>query len=177
MFLNFAVRARHRLLGLAEGVRPAEVLQFAVVGGLHPQGDAVGPGPAQGDQIPAVYAVRVALYGDLRVLGQIEALADQPQQLFQAAAAIKAGRTAAEIDGIHLPAAGQGRSFLHVGHQGLLVVVHALLTSRQGVKIAVVAFAAAEGDVDIEAQLFRHGAHLALLYLRVRKDYSTARRI
>ena len=57
-------------------------------------------------------------------------------------------------------ALGQGSRLPQMGQQGLLIVVHPALTPGQGVKITVVALAAAEGDVDIKAQFFRHWRHL-----------------
>ena len=57
-------------------------------------------------------------------------------------------------------ALGQGRSLPDVGQQRLLIGVHPVLPPRQGVEVAVVALAAAEGDVDIKAQFFRHWRHL-----------------
>ena len=150
----------HRLAGLLKGMGPVEALQLAVVGGLHPQGDAVDPRPAQGLEGLEIHTVRVALHGDLRVLGQIKALGDQPEQLLQALRPIKAGGSAAKIHRVHLPPPGEGGGLLHVGQQRLLIVVHPLLPPGKGVKVTVVTLAPAEGDVDVKAQFLRHRRHL-----------------
>ena len=65
-----------------------------------------------------------------------------------------------------------------MGQQGLLVVVHPVLPARQGVEIAVVALAAAEGDVDVQPKagpgvgfFAKHSGSLLsnfLLYIRSR---------
>ena len=67
-------------------------------------------------------------------------------------------------------ALGQGRSLPDVGQQRLLIGVHPVLPPRQGVEVAVVALAPAEGDMDVNAQLVRlsglslsHGAALLMI--------------
>ena len=150
----------HRPLGLLEGMGAVQAVQLTVVGGLDAQGDTVYPRPPEGLKHLLIHTVRVALHGNLRVLGQIEALGHGFEHLPQPLLPVKAGGAAAEVYSVHLPAPGEGRGLLHMGEQRLLVVVHPALLPRQGVEVAVVALAAAEGDMDIKAQFFRHWRHL-----------------
>ena len=55
-------------------------------------------------------------------------------------------------------ALGQGSRLPQMGQQGLLIVVHPALTPGQGVKITVVALAAAEWNVDVDTKLVPHGS-------------------
>ena len=153
----------HRLPGLLPGVGPVEGLQLVVVGRLHPQRDPVHARPAQADHALFVHAVRVGFQGDLGVARHLKAFFYGGEELPQALFPVKTGGAAAEIDGVHQIALGLGSRLLQMGQQGLLIGVHAGFPLRQGVKVAVVAFALTEGNVDVKAQLPAHSGPTLLL--------------
>ena len=146
----------HRLAGLLKGVGPVDGPQLLVAGGLGPQGEPVHPRPAEPPEHLYVHAVRVGLHGHLSLPAHVKPLLYRPHQFGDPFFPVKAGGAAAEIDGVHLIPLGKGCRLLDMGQQGLLIVVHPVLPPRQGVEVAVVALAAAEGDVDVNTQLFRH---------------------
>ena len=141
------------LLRLGEGVGPAQRAQHTVVRRLHPQGQPVHPGPAQGAEGPPVPgAVRVGLQGDLRVPGQAVVLfygfEDLPQPLLP-----QIGRgAAAQVHAVHGVGGGPLGDLRQLAAEGGDVAVHPVLGPGQGVEVAVDALALAEGDVDIQAQ-------------------------
>ena len=142
----------HSPLRLLKGVQPVQQGQLLVVGGLHPHGDAVHAPVAQGTQQGRGHAVRVHLYGDLAVSGQVILLVDGLEQLFQGALRQNAGGAAAQIDGVqHIPLC-PGRQLLQVQQQRPDIVLHPILAVGQGVEVAVVAFSPAEGHVDVQPQ-------------------------
>ena len=130
--------------------------KLPITGGLHPQGQPVHPRPPQKEQHLPVHAVGVGLYRNLHVPRHQEPPAHRRQQLGEPLGAVPAGRAAAEVDRIHLIPLGEGGGLLDVCEQGLLVLVHPVLPSRQGVEVAVIALAAAEGNVDVNTKLFGH---------------------
>ena len=146
------------LVGLLRGVDAVDGGQLLRLGGLHPKGQAVDARLPQGAQGAQVHAVRVALHGDLRVLLDLKQLVEGGQQLLQPLGSVKAGGAAAEVDAVHRDALGQGSRLPQMGQQGLLIVVHPALTPGQGVKITVVALAAAEWNVDVDTKLVPHGS-------------------
>ena len=77
---------------------------------------------------------------------------EKAQNLPQAFFPVVRGGAAAEVDGVHRPALQQREKGLDVGQQSPLVAVHQLLLAGQGVEVAVVALAFAEGDVDIDTE-------------------------
>ena len=147
----------HRLVGLLGGVGPVNGLQLLGLGRLHANGQAVHARPAQPLQVLQGDAVGVTFHGDLGGLFHLKQLFDGHQQLLHPLGAVVAGGSAPKVDGVHGDALSQRGSLLHVGEQGLLVLIHLLLFSRQGIEVAVIALTAAEGDMDIDAQLVRHG--------------------
>ena len=161
---------RHRLVHLSDGVGAVDGLQLLGAAGLHPQRQAVDPRLPQAAQGTQVHAVRVCLHRDLCVLLHLKKLAQGGEQLLDAPGPVPAGGAPAEIDGVYRDALGQGRSLPDVGQQRLLIGVHPVLPPRQGVEVAVVALAPAEGDMDVNAQLVRlsglslsHGAALLMI--------------
>lgn len=105
----------------------------------------------------SVGAVGIGLQCDLSIARDLEPAADHGQKFTDAPFSIQAGSAAPKIDGVHQIAPGLRGSLFNVGEQGLLVGVHALLPVRQGIEVAVIALALAEGDMNVEAQLFAHG--------------------
>ena len=105
---------------LAEGVMcyqliAVKALKDLVTGGLNAQGEPVDPSPTEGLEYFQIHTVRIALHGNFRVLSQIKAFGDQPQQLPQPLFPIKTGCTAAKINGVNLPASGLRGGFLEMG--------------------------------------------------------------
>ena len=145
-----ALEGRH---GLGVGVGAAQLLEHIVVVVLdahaHPV-EALSPHPVQqlvGD------GIGVALEGDLRVGGHIEVSADGGHDDGDGVAAEVAGGAAAEVDGIHPVAGGQGAGLLDVGADGVQIAVHqGVILAGHGVEVAVIALAPAEGHMDIDAQ-------------------------
>ena len=140
----------HRRLRLGEGVDPADGPQLPVVGGLNPQGDPVDPRPAQGADRPFVrQTVRVGLQGDLRVLRHLVAVKHGFQYFLQPLHPQVGGGAAAKVHRVHRVGPAPGGQLLQLPDQGGHVPVHGSLRPRQGVEVAVDAFAFAEGDVDV----------------------------
>ena len=143
----------HGVADLLEGVDAAQAAQLLVVGGLHPQGDAVEAPAAQGaERLPVPGGVRVGLEGDLGVFVQVVVLFHGLEQAAQPLGAQVGGGAAAEIHRVHPVALRPGGSLGQVGAQGLHIFVHPCLGPGQGVKVAVDALAFAKGHVDIQAQ-------------------------
>ena len=143
----------HRALHVGEGVDAAHGLQQGIVRGLHAQGQAVEPAPAEAAEGPPVLgALRVGLYGDLRVPGHAEPLGDPLQNVCQIPLRQQRGGAAAEVHRIHLIVPGVLGNLGDVGAEGLHIPLDLILRLGQGVEVAVEALAAAEGDVDVDAQ-------------------------
>ena len=143
----------HRLVRLPGAVGTVDRLQLRWAGRLHAQGQAVEARLPQALQGLQIHAVRVGLQGDLRPLLHGKQLLNGRQQLPQPLVPVKAGGAAAEVDGVHGNPLGQGRGLRQMGQQRLLVVIHPVLPAGQGVKVTVVALAAAEGYMNVNAQL------------------------
>lgn len=95
---------------LLHGMDPADVLEFCVAGGLHPQGQPVESGLAQGfERLPVTGRLRIGFQGDLRVLGHVIPLGDGFEQGGQALGTQETGSSAPKIDGVDLMAGGGGR--------------------------------------------------------------------
>ena len=146
-----------RFVDLLGGVDAVDALQLAGVGRLHSHGQAVDPCLAQDFQRLHVHTVGITLHGDLGILLYLIKLADHTQQLFEPLGPVVARGAASDVDGIYRKVLGQGGGLLNVGEQRLLILVHPVVPTGQGVKVAVVALTAAEGNMDIDAQLVRHG--------------------
>ena len=150
---------RHRLDHLLGGVDAVEAPKLLGVRGLHPQGDAVDPAAAQTGHGAPVHAVWDALHGNLRLAADGKQPLNQGENLPQAFFPIVGGSAAAKVDGIRHPALHPGAKGAQVGQQRPLVAVHLLLLTGQGVEVTVVAFALAEGNVDIDAKGVGHKDH------------------
>ena len=143
----------HGLLHLGKGMDAADGAKQAVIRRLNAQRYPVEARPTQRTQgLDVTGGVRVGLQRDLGVAGHRAALAEGPQQLCQAVRSQIAGGTAAEVHRVHPMGSSAGRDLLDMAQQGGGIGVHLLLAAGQRVKVAVGAFLAAEGDVDIEPE-------------------------
>ena len=91
---------------------------------------------------------------------------NQLQNFGQSVRSQIAGGAAAEENGVHLMPSGKGRGFSQVCTEGGCIVIHAGLSLRERIEIAVDAFLFAEGDVDVQPQcgfLSFHGKYLSKL--------------
>ena len=145
-----ALEGGHRL---GVGMGAAQLFQHVVVVVLDAQAhpvEALRPHPVEklvGD------GIGVGLEGDLRVHGHVKISPDGGHDDGNGVPAEVAGGAAAEVDGVHPVAGGQGAGLLDVGAHGVQIAVHqAVVLAGQGVEITVLAFALAEGNVDINAQ-------------------------
>ena len=83
----------------------------------------------------------------------MEAFPNGGQHRRKSGSAKEAGCTAAEIDGVHHIVRGKGTGLADMGAKGLQVIIHHfLLRAGDGIKITVIAFAAAERNVDVDPQ-------------------------
>ena len=122
-----------------------------------PEPEAPRPQPPQQ---PGGDGIGIGLKGDFRPAVHIKGLADGVQNGGKPRRAEIAGGTAAEIDGVYPVAGGKGAGFPNMGADGLQVAVcQRLAFLRQGVEVAVAAFAAAEGNMHINAQGNFTGLH------------------
>ena len=170
--------ARHRdcLLRLLVIVGSAQSLQLLVDVRLHADGNAVEASPAQLRQHRKRHRVRICLQRDLRVAADVEAAVDFGKNPAQTRGSKERRRAAAKVDGVYLIAHGAGRGLADVRNHRVEIARHQLLAARagDGVEIAVFAFAAAKGNVDVDAEtLFpafhdRSAAHRAVLLIHHR---------
>ena len=138
---------------LGIGVGTAQLLQHLVVIGLDAQRDTVEAFGTEPVQQPVVDGVGIALEGDLGVVVHVEIPADGGEDHGHAVSTEKAGGTAAEIDGVHLVVGGQGAGLLDMGADGVQIAVDELvMLFGDGIEVAVLALAAAERHVNIDAQ-------------------------
>ena len=149
----------HRCRHLVVGVGTVDTLKLRVAAGLHPHGQAVDSRPTEGAQSLELHAVGVCLHGHFRIFGHVELFIHQLEQLPHPLFAVPAGGSAADVDAGHLVLLGQRGTLLDVGQKGLLVVIHPIFPVCQGIKVAVIALAAAKGDVNVNAKCFTHGLH------------------
>ena len=97
--------------------------------------------------------VGVGLEGDLRVGNHIEVAADGGQNDGHTLGTEEGGGAAAEVDGVYLIIGCQGTGLLDVIADGNQIAVDQLvILAGQGVEVAVLALAAAEGNVNIKTQ-------------------------
>ena len=132
---------------------PAQLFQHLVIVGLdaeaHPV-EALGPEPVEqlvGD------GIGIALEGDLGAIVHIKVPADGGHDDGKAVGTEEAGGAAAKVDGVHLIAGGQLAGLLDVvAHRVQVAVKEGVLLGGQGIEVAVLALAAAEGNVNVDAQ-------------------------
>ena len=133
----------------------ADILQDFVVVTLDAQADPVETFAAQSPQKPQIYRIRIGLKGDFRRGGDLEAFADGVHNLRQTFCSQKTGGAAAKINGVHIVFRRQNTGLPNVGTHRIQIITHtAVVGIGDGVKITVVAFAAAEGHMDINAKRF-----------------------
>ena len=144
----------HRLDRLPVAVGAAQLLEKAVVIALDPQGNPVEALRPQTLQKLFRDRIRIGLKGDFPVARHRKPASNGVQNLNQAIGAQKGGRTATEIHRVHLVTWGQSPGLLDVQAHRLQVVLNKSLLpgAAQGVEVAVLTLAAAEGYVDINAQ-------------------------
>ena len=160
----------HGVLRLLPGVDAADGAEHFVVGGLHAQGKTVEPRPTQALKGFFVSGgIGVGLQGDLGVLIHLIELFHAGQQTAEPVGAQIAGGAAAEIDRVHQVAGGLGSDLRQMTLQRAAVGIHVRLGAGERVEIAVGAFGAAEGNVEVQTQgqiflhgNFFHGSHLPL---------------
>ena len=157
----------------------AQLFEHVVAVVLHAQRHPVEALGAQLAQKLVADAVGVSLKGDLGVFVYTEAVLDLGKDPAQVVRPEEGRRAAAEIDGVHHVVRGPGAGLFKVDGKRLHVVVHQPLVpaAADGVKITVLAFAPAEGDVDVNAQGFQFVVwHSLLQWMLVRYSsiFSTA---
>ena len=142
---------------------PAQLLQHIVPVALHAQGHAVEALGPELFQQGGGHGVGVGLKGDLGVLVDPEPVLQLGEDPAQTVGAEEGRGAAAEIDGVHDIVRRQGPGLLEVDRQGLHEIVHQpfVPAPADGVEVAVLALAPAEGDVDVYSQRFQfvHSIH------------------
>ena len=132
---------------------PAQFFEHLVAVGLDTQAHPVEALRPKTVEQPVGDGVGICLKGDLRVPRYIEVPADGGKNDGKGIGAEIAGSAAAEIDAVHLIAGGQGACFLDMGADGIQIAVHqGIVLAGQGVEVAVLALAPAEGNMDIDPQ-------------------------
>ena len=157
-------------------MRAVQRLELRVVVRLHADGNAVEARAAQPREHGQRHRIRVGLERNLRVAADIEAAVDFGKNPAQTRGSKERRRAAAKVDGVYLIAHGAGRGLADVRNHRVEIARHQLLAARagDGVEIAVFAFAAAKGNVDVDAEtLFpafhdRSAAHRAVLLIHHR---------
>ena len=97
--------------------------------------------------------VGIGLKGDLSVVVHVKVPANGGQDDRHTLRTEEAGGAAAKVNGVHLVVGGQGAGLLDVSTDRVQIAVHQLvILAGQGVKVAVLTLAAAEGHMDIQAQ-------------------------
>ena len=137
-------------------MRAAELFEHFVVIGLHADGNAVKARTQQLFQSLFVDAVGIGLERDLRVGVEAEAALHFVKNFLQILRTEEAGRAAAEVDRIDQMLGRKLAGLLDVVGQRLQIVVGdvTVAPAAERIEIAVFTFALAEGDVDVNAQLF-----------------------
>ena len=112
--------------------------------------EALGPEPVE--QLVG-NGVGIAFKGDLGVVVHVEIPADGGQDDGKTVGPKEAGGAAAEVDGVHLIAGGQGTGLLDVGADGIQIAVHQLvILAGQRVEVAILALTPAEGHMNVQAK-------------------------
>ena len=141
---------------LLPGVGAVDVPQFPVAAGLHPHGDAIHPRSTQCFKPLFGDTVRIGLHGHFHIPGHLKFLHQHAEQLAHPFFAVPAGGAAANVNAVDRILSRQRSTFADVGQQRLLVGVHPVLPPCQRVEIAVVALAAAKGNVNVDTQSSAH---------------------
>ena len=135
------------------GVGAADSLQNGVVIALDAQTHPVKAFPLQPPQQSGGDGIGIGLEGDLRIVRHIEIAPYFIENGRHAVGAEKRRCAAAKIDGVHLVSGRQQPRLLDVGANGIQIAVHQpVILGGQGVKIAVLAFAAAKGNMNVNAK-------------------------
>ena len=133
----------------------SNLFQDLIVIALDTQADPVKALAAQTPQKLLGHGVGVGFKGDLRRGRDIEVFTDGCEDGCHTVGTEKAGSAAAKIDGIHQIAGGLAACFPDMLTNGSAVILfQALFAACDGVKVAILAFAPAKGNVDINAQRF-----------------------
>ena len=141
----------HRVHSHCIVVGAADGFQNSIVAALHAQADPVKAFAVQPTQKLGVDGIGVGLKGDLRVAGHVKGAADGGQNSGHALCTEKAGGAAAEIDGVHPVAGGQGAGLPDVIANGIQIAVMELgVQLCHGVKVAVMALTATKGNMDVD---------------------------
>ena len=145
---------RDGLLCLLVVVRSSKRFELLVNVRLYADGNPVKARAPQLRQHRKRHGVGVCLERHLRVAAHIKAAVNFGKDPAQARRSEKRRRAASKVDRIDLVANGAGRGLADVGDDRVEVSCHQLLAARagDGVKVAVFTFAAAERDVDIDAE-------------------------
>ena len=139
--------------GLCVGVGTAEFFQNFIVVGLNAQTDPVEALGVKPVEQPVGNGIRVALHGDLGIRHHVEVPADGGEDHGQTVGTEEGGGAAAKVDGVHLVAGRQLTGFLDMVAYRVQIAVHQLVVlGGHGVEVAVLALAAAEGDMDVKSE-------------------------
>ena len=143
----------HGVLGLLVVVGSAQLLEDVVVVALHPHAHPVEALAPQPPEKPVGDGVGIGLKGNLRLTGHIETLADGGENRRHALRPKIGGGAAAKVDGVHQIVRSQSSRLFDVGaHRLQIAFQQAVVLTGDGVKIAVLAFAPAEGHMNIDPQ-------------------------
>ena len=139
--------------GLGIGMGAAQLFENFVIVALDTQAHTVEALGFQPVQQPVRHGVRVGLKGDLRIGGYVKIPANGRQNDGQRVRAKIAWGAAAEIDGVHPVAGAKGPRLFQMGADGIQVAVHQLvILAGHGIEVAILALAAAEGNVNVDPQ-------------------------
>ena len=131
----------------------AQLFQQFVVIGLDAQADPIEAFGLQPAKQMLGGGVRIGFKGDLGVIGHVKGTAHSGENGSHTFRAEESGGAAAKIDGVYPVVGRQSAGLLDMGANGGEVVLHQFIVlGGQGVEVAVNALAAAEGDVNINAQ-------------------------
>ena len=134
---------------------PPQNLQGLVIVGLDANGNPVEAGLNQPPHSLFRDGVRIRLQGHLGGFGDVKGLGDGTKHRPEPLHAEIAGGAAAKIHGVHDIFGRSGAALLDVGGQRRHILIHQFrrhIALGQGVKITVLALAAAKGHMDINPQ-------------------------
>ena len=149
-------RGCHGELGLLPVVAAAYELEYVVVRALHAHGEAVETLFPELGELSERGAVGVDLHRDLAVLEHAAAALELIPELEQALGSIVAGRSAAKVHGVDIPALERRIALAYVLHERVLVLRHQPVAPGERVEVAVRALRDAERYVDVYAESVVH---------------------
>ena len=140
------------ILCLLVGMTPADHAKEIIICRLQAEGKPVDPFSLHQLQGPPADAVGIALHSDLGICAHIAVSLEHIQHFRNPVCPVIAGRTSAEVDGIHLVIPdGIGR-LLQMGKERFMILRHQIIAPGKGIEVTVAALAGTEGNVNIDSQ-------------------------